>query len=163
MLSVVLPIFAFLTLIFSVFTLYNVPIVVAGFGRLWRRRKRGVARSEVAEQELPVVSIVLPVKNEAKVVARLLSALSRLDYPSDKLEVIVVNDASTDRTGEICHSFCVAHPGFRVVERGASTTKAAALNFGVRYARGEIVSNSQKERNYQVSNKSFKDSCLNEK
>ena len=126
-------------LLFFVFSLYNVPIVVTGFWRLWRRSKKGAEKSEVVDRELPVVSIVVPVKNEEKVVARLLNALARLDYPSDKREIIVVNDASTDRTGEICSDFCVAHPGFRVVERGASTTKAGALNFGVQYARGEVV------------------------
>lgn len=115
------------------------PIVIAGFWRLWRSRRKEAKRVEGAGQELPFVSIIVPVKNEEKVVARLLRALTGLNYPLGKREVIVVNDASSDGTGEICVRYSLSHPEVRVVERAASTTKAGALNFGVKYASGEIV------------------------
>jgi cellulose synthase/poly-beta-1,6-N-acetylglucosamine synthase-like glycosyltransferase len=72
-------------------------------------------------------------------VGRLLDALGDLRYPVGKKEVIVVNDASTDGTGEVCRGFSLSHPWVRVVERGVSTTKAGALNFGLGFARGEVV------------------------
>jgi cellulose synthase/poly-beta-1,6-N-acetylglucosamine synthase-like glycosyltransferase len=126
-------------LVFFAFTVYNVPVVVGGFLRLWRGRREGAKRVGSGVGELPFVSIIVPVKDEEKVVGRLLGALTGLDYPSGRKEVIVVNDASTDRTGEVCLGYSLAHPEVRVVERAASTTKAGALNFGVRYARGEII------------------------
>ena len=132
-------IFTLMVLTFGLFMVYNMPIVVAGLLRLWRSRKKGMNQVEREVGELPMVSIVVAVKNEERVVGRLLVALSRLDYPSVKKEVIVVNDASTDGTGEICSRYCLAHPGFRVVERKESTTKAGALNFGLQHAGGEIV------------------------
>ncbi len=89
---------------FFVFTLYNVPIVVTGFYRLLTSRRQKTKQIEDSEKELPSISIVVPVKNEEKVVARLLDALLRLNYPSGKREIIVVNDASTDRTREIMSS-----------------------------------------------------------
>jgi cellulose synthase/poly-beta-1,6-N-acetylglucosamine synthase-like glycosyltransferase len=131
--------FSALLLIFLVFTLYNVPIVLGGFWRLWRGSRKEVLRVSSVGSELPFVSIIVPVKNEEKVVGRLLKALGGLSYPLGKKEVIVVNDASTDRTGELCQRYALEHPEVRVLERNRSTTKAGALNFGLRYARGEII------------------------
>jgi cellulose synthase/poly-beta-1,6-N-acetylglucosamine synthase-like glycosyltransferase len=131
--------FTALLLIFFVFTVYSIPIVVSGFWRLWRTRRKETKHIESAEQALPLVSILVPVKNEEKVVARLLNALTSLNYPSDKKEVIVVNDASTDRTGEICLKYSLKHPEVRVLTRATSNTKAGALNFGVKYAQGEVI------------------------
>jgi cellulose synthase/poly-beta-1,6-N-acetylglucosamine synthase-like glycosyltransferase len=124
-----------------VFTLYNIPIVITGVWRLWRIRKKETQHNEIKEQKLPTVTIIVPVKNEEKVVARLLNSLTSLKYPSGKKEVIVVNDASTDRTREICLKYSYDHPGTRitVLDRAKSTTKAGALNFGVSHAHGEII------------------------
>ena len=132
-------VFAAVLLTFFVFSVYNIPIVVTGFLRFWRGRRRQTVFFDGGKRELPFVSIVVPVKNEERVVARLLDALAKLDYPLGKKEVIVVNDASADRTGEICHGYSLRHPEVRVVERAFSTTKAGALNFGVKHARGEII------------------------
>jgi cellulose synthase/poly-beta-1,6-N-acetylglucosamine synthase-like glycosyltransferase len=132
-------VFTVLILIFFAFTLYNIPIVVTGFLRLWRGRGKETKRKPSAEHKLPFVSIIVPVKNEEKVVLRLLNALIRLNYPSDKKEVIVVNDASTDRTGEICREYSLSHPEIMILEKANSTTKAGALNFGVKHTQGEIV------------------------
>ena len=71
-------------MIFFAFTLYNIPIVVAGFWRLWRSRGKRTKRIVSGRQKLPFVSIIVPVKNEEKVVARLLNALTSLNYPSGK-------------------------------------------------------------------------------
>jgi cellulose synthase/poly-beta-1,6-N-acetylglucosamine synthase-like glycosyltransferase len=139
MLSLFFLIFTILLLIFFVFTVYNVPIVFTGFWSLWRNRKKEAESVLSEEHELPLVSILVPVRNEEKVVARLLDALTRLNYPSDKKEVIVVNDASTDMTGEICLQYSLAHPEIKVLNRAASTTKAGVLNFGLNYARGEVI------------------------
>jgi cellulose synthase/poly-beta-1,6-N-acetylglucosamine synthase-like glycosyltransferase len=132
-------VFAAVLLTFFVFSVYNIPIVVTGFLRFWRGRRRQAVFFDGGKRELPFVSIVVPVKNEERVVARLLDALAKLDYPLGKKEVIVVNDASADRTGEICRGYSLRHPEVRVVERAFSTTKAGALNFGVKHARGEII------------------------
>ena len=78
-------------------------------------------------------------KNEEKVVGRLLKTLVSLNYPSSKIEIIVVNDESNDGTGEICNHYASRYPQIRVFNRPKSSTKAAALNFGVQHARGEII------------------------
>ena len=137
--NLVFLVFTAILLTFFAFTLYNVPIVISGLWRLWRTRRKEARRVKFGERELPFVSIIVPVKNEEKVVGRLLDALTSLNYPLSRKEVIVVNDASTDRTGEICFQYALTHPEVRVLERTTSNTKAGALNFGVNYAHGEIV------------------------
>ena len=131
-------VFAVLLLVFNAWSLYNIPVVVVGVRHLLRGRRKSEV-SWVSEEKVPVVSIVVPVKNEEKVIGRLLRALLNLRYPLLKMEIIVVNDESSDRTGVICDGFAGRFSHVRVFNRAKSSTKAAALNFGVRHARGEII------------------------
>jgi cellulose synthase/poly-beta-1,6-N-acetylglucosamine synthase-like glycosyltransferase len=137
--SLVVLVFTALLLIFFAFTIYNIPIVATGFCRLWRNRRKETKLIKNGKRKLPLVSIIVPLKNEEKVATRLLDALTSLNYPQGKKEIIVVNDASTDKTGEICLQYSVSHPEIRVFEKATSTTKAGALNFGFNYAHGEII------------------------
>ena len=125
--------------VFFVFTLYNVPIVTTGARYILRARKKKTLCSENDTCELPMVSIIVPLKNEERVVSRLLKALENLDYPQDKKEIIVVDDASADKTREICVQYSLGHPEVRLLSRSKSTTKAAALNFGLSHAHGQII------------------------
>lgn len=80
-------------------SLYNLPILAAGVRNARRSKK---ARKKVSEnRSLTTFSIVVPVKNEGKVVGRLLDALSKIDYPADKKEIVLVEDGSTDDTVNI--------------------------------------------------------------
>ena len=90
----------------------------------------------------PTVSILIPARNEEAVVGRLLHRTTQLTYPKDKLEVILINDASTDDTGKIADEFAKAYSFIRVVHRSpdiGGRGKPSALNDGVRHANGEIV------------------------
>ena len=49
----------------------------------------------------PTVSVLIPARNEGRVIGRLLQRMTELTYPKDKLQVIVVDDASKDNTGKI--------------------------------------------------------------
>src|SRR5438552_313517 len=92
-----------LTIIFLAYFAYATPIIMVG---VWRYKKHGFASEEPGEDwDPPNVSILVPVKNEEKVVGRLLDAITKLDYPKENLEVVVVEDGSRDRTLEICNHF----------------------------------------------------------
>lgn len=119
--------------------MYNIPIIVVGVKRFIRAGKKKSKSLFFFDDDLPSVSLVVPAKNEEKVVGRLLKALVNLNYPSSKKEIIVVNDESNDRTGQICSQYASRHPEIRVFHRPVSTTKAAALNFGLKRAHGEII------------------------
>lgn len=79
------------------------------------------------------VSIVIPAFNEEKYIEQSLCAVRQLDYPKDRLEIIVVDNGSTDATVKIANRYAdkvLVCPGVRV---------GAVRNMGVRHARGEII------------------------
>ena len=118
---------------------YNLPILVAGI-RSARKSKKRTGESSVVHGDLPSVSIVVPVKNEKKVIGRLLDALAGLDYPAGKKEIIVVEDGSSDGTLDFCRNYAVEHNvKLRVLHKPYSDGKPSALNHGIKQARGEIV------------------------
>jgi len=69
-----------------------------------RRSKRKAENRSFYEGYLYTFSIIVPVKNEGKVIGRLLDALLRLRYPKDKMEIIIVEDGSTDGTILLVHA-----------------------------------------------------------
>src|SRR5213592_3095663 len=126
-----------LTIIFLAYFAYATPIIMVG---IWRYRKHGFAAEEPGgDWDPPNVSILVPVKNEEKVVGRLLDAITKLDYPKENLEVVVVEDGSRDRTLEICNDFSRQYPWIKVFHRDASIGKGDALNFGFNKSTGEVI------------------------
>jgi len=84
---------------------------------------------------LPYVSIIIPVMDRAEELGRCLESISRLRYPKEKLELIVVDDGSRDNSKEVAASF-----GAIVLDSGGTGTgPAAARNCGSRVARGELL------------------------
>jgi cellulose synthase/poly-beta-1,6-N-acetylglucosamine synthase-like glycosyltransferase len=125
-----------LTILFLVYFVYATPIILLG---VWRYKKRGFGEDPGEDWDPPNVSVLVPVKNEEKVVGRLLDSLVRLDYPKENLEVVVVEDESRDRTLEICKGYAEKYPWIKVFHRDASLGKGDALNFAFHQSTGEIV------------------------
>jgi poly-beta-1,6-N-acetyl-D-glucosamine synthase len=91
---------------------------------------------------LPSVSAVMVVRNEGEVIARKLENLLSLEYPADKLEVVVVSDGSSDRTSAILAEYSDdSSEGSRVrtLMKPSSQGKAAGLNNAIQIAKGEIL------------------------
>ena len=89
----------------------------------------------------PTVSVLVPCKNEEVVAEDLVHGLLALDYPPDRLQVVVVDDASTDRTAEILDARATAEARLEVIHRGSGAEggKSAALNSALERATGEII------------------------
>jgi len=85
----------------------------------------------------PFVSIVIAAFNEERFISQKLTNCLQLDYPKDKLEIIVVSDASNDGTNEIIKRFQTK--GVRVLSYPERKGKPTALNLGVAETRGEII------------------------
>jgi len=86
----------------------------------------------------PLVTIVMPVRNEAAFIGGLCRAIFAQDYPSDRIEIIVADGMSTDGTRDILAALQREHPGLVVIdnpERIVST----GLNRAVMRARGEVI------------------------
>jgi len=107
-------------------------------GHLYYRRTRNWARHEpgLADSELPSISVMVPCHNEERVIAHTLRALLALDYPAAKLEILIINDGSTDRTAEVARQFA-EDPRVRLLEVPSAISargKAGALNFALGHA-----------------------------
>ncbi len=86
----------------------------------------------------PFVSIVVPAFNEEAGIADTIESLLEIDYPKNKLEIIVVNDGSKDRTSEIAGKYA-AEDKIVLINNEKNMGKAASLNFGFEKARGKYV------------------------
>lgn len=90
----------------------------------------------------PTVSILIPALNEEKVIGRILQRMTELTYPKDKMEIIVIDDGSTDDTGKIAEQCSKAHSYIKVIHRSekeGGRGKASTLNAGLKHAKGEII------------------------
>ena len=90
----------------------------------------------------PKVSIMLAVRNEEENLVDCLDSLVRLNYPTDKLEVLVGNDGSTDRSREIIEAYTVTYPWFKLIDINekicAGNGKANVLAHLTQVAKGDF-------------------------
>jgi len=129
-----------LILIFFAWNLYSIPALVAGFRNLTRKKNRPSKPLKTDQSKLPFVSVIVPAKNEEKVIGRLLGCLLNFNYPKSKMEIIVVDDNSIDKTCKICKEIANNHQDqIKIIRRLKSSTKAGALNYGLKFAKGDII------------------------
>jgi glycosyltransferase involved in cell wall biosynthesis len=103
------------------------PLAARGLARVIGRRVRW------DDSHLPAVSVIVTAYNEESVIERRVADLLALDYPSERLELVVTSDASTDRTDELAEA-----AGARVI-RNPRGGKVAAQDSAVRQTTGDIV------------------------
>ncbi|RMF53057.1 MAG: glycosyltransferase family 2 protein [Chloroflexota bacterium] len=89
------------------------------------------------ESYLPSVTLLIPAHNEADVIRDKLENALSLDYPTDQLQIIVVDDGSTDGTTEIVRAF--EDRGVQLIRQPERSGKMAAVNRGFEAATGELV------------------------
>ena len=114
-------------------------LVVACLDLLGRRSGR---RSDIdqAGEMLPEVLALAPMRNEVGSLPDLAASLLALEYPADRLTIGLIDDASTDSSGEAMDALAAAHRQILVLHNSASLGKANSLNAGLaRWTSGEIV------------------------
>jgi mycofactocin system glycosyltransferase len=87
-----------------------------------------------AISEYPFISIVIPVRNRPEDINACLRSLEQLDYPSDKMEIIVVDDASDDHTPDVATQF-----GISVIKLKKHKQASYCRNLGAEKAKGDIL------------------------
>jgi hypothetical protein len=112
-----------------VYVIVGYPIAAAALSIL---RPRPVARGDGT----PTVSVIIACHNEVDVIGSKLANLCAIDYPSDLLEIVVVDDGSTDGTAEVAGPLLRGARLHRLPIRGG---KAAAVNAGAAVTRGDII------------------------
>jgi cellulose synthase/poly-beta-1,6-N-acetylglucosamine synthase-like glycosyltransferase len=113
-----------------IWTYIGYPLFITLLAR-WR------PRPHQKDEIMPTVSLIVPAYNEEAVIKEKLENALALDYPRDRMEIIVVADGSTDRTVEIVQGF--ADRGVRLLFQPERRGKIAAMNRAVPYAKGEIL------------------------
>jgi glycosyltransferase XagB len=105
----------------------------------WRRVALPPSPPSLSDEELPRYTVLVPLYREANVLAPLVSHLSRLDYPDDRLEILLLCEADDGETIAAVE-LAVLPDHFRLVvcPDGTPRTKPRACNFGLEQATGEL-------------------------
>ena len=96
----------------------------------YKKKKRPM----YTDDELPMVSVIIPAYNEEKTIAKTIKSVSESNYP--KFEIIIIDDGSKDNTLKIAKKFEGKNITVFHKENGG---KGTALNFGIKMAKGEII------------------------
>jgi cellulose synthase/poly-beta-1,6-N-acetylglucosamine synthase-like glycosyltransferase len=119
-------------------SIYNGSIIYVGIRN--KRRNQSATQTLSAPQALPSYSLIIPTKNEESVIRRCLDGILNIDYPKEKLQVIIVDGNSTDSTIEICNEFQQKNPQtIQIITEQTTCGKPAALNLALTHATGDIV------------------------
>jgi len=130
---------------------FIVLIILAAYGghRYWlvylyyKKKKNKTTEPAARFEDLPRITVQLPIFNEQYVVDRLLDAVCKLEYPREKLDIQLLDD-STDETVEVARELveryaALGHPVTYLHRDNRSGFKAGALAEGLKTAKGEFV------------------------
>ncbi|MCC0636169.1 MULTISPECIES: glycosyltransferase [unclassified Clostridioides] len=134
--------YLFIFSLFSIWSLLLINIVLAMGGYLFYFKNFDKKIKKI--DRYPVVSILVPAHNEAKVIGRTVESLLLLNYPKDKMELIVINDNSSDNSREILESIKSKYKNynFTIINTDSMTGgkgKSNALNIGYKISKGEFI------------------------
>ena len=88
--------------------------------------------------ELPLISVIIPCRNEKRFIGGCVEAIIANDYPNERIEVLVVDGMSDDGTRKIMAEYSRRYPFVRVVDNPKKSIPSA-LNIGIENASGEII------------------------
>jgi cellulose synthase/poly-beta-1,6-N-acetylglucosamine synthase-like glycosyltransferase len=131
---------AIMTVPFLCVVLVRLAALREAFASRLERVASALEDTDTRDADLPSYSVLVPLYREANVLPGLVDALSQLDYPQDRLDVILIlerDDIDTRRAAELIE----LEPYMRVVlvPPGEPRTKPRALNYALQLARGELV------------------------
>ncbi len=89
-------------------------------------------------ENLPIVSVIIPCRNEQKYLSKFLDSIVKQDYPKEKLEIIIVDGKSEDQTIDIAKKYSEKYKFIKVLNNDKKITPVA-LNIGIRNSFGDII------------------------
>jgi Glycosyltransferases, probably involved in cell wall biogenesis len=92
--------------------------------------------------DYPTCSILIPAHNEEKVIAATIESMLKLEYPKDRLQIIVINDGSKDATKSIIEQYAVKDARvqlFDIPKGEGGKGKSRTLNLGIKQAKGDVI------------------------
>ena len=87
---------------------------------------------------LPFISIIIPCRNEEKFIGKCLDSILAQDYPKEKLEILIMDGMSEDKTREVIKEYGQKHSFVRLLDNPDKVTPKA-MNIGVQNSRGEVI------------------------
>ena len=127
---------ALLALIVFIFCIALLAYIYVGYPLIVIMLAKFFRRPVQKQPILPAVTIVIPTFNEEAVITEKIENTLNLDYPSDRLQIVVCDDASADRTVEIVSSYTGA--GITLSQAGTRAGKVGGLNRALELATGDI-------------------------
>jgi poly-beta-1,6-N-acetyl-D-glucosamine synthase len=109
-------------------------LVMRLWASFWPPRRRP---DPVPDHQLPLVSLIIPAHNEEQVLRAKIENSLAIDYPKDRLEIVVASDGSTDQTTAIAREFQAK--GVTLLDFQENRGKATVLNEAVHSSRGEVL------------------------
>ncbi len=92
----------------------------------------------MADKELPLVSIIIPCRNEEMFIGPCIDSVLMNDYPKDRLELLVVDGESSDRTKDIVQGYCEKYSFISLLDNHRKIV-STALNIGIKRSKGEVI------------------------
>jgi poly-beta-1,6-N-acetyl-D-glucosamine synthase len=108
-------------------------LLFAFYSRAWKQVP--VLQFPLKTTPFPMITVVIPARNEAGNIGKILSALQHQDYPGERFEIIVVDDHSTDGTGAIVSEY----PATLLSLSGNENGKKTAISKAIGKASGELI------------------------
>lgn len=131
-----IPTIVFWTSIFLLAHSYLLyPIIIS----ILARNKKGNLIKYTRGSDLPMVSIIMSVHNEGKVIKEKIDSIYNTSYPREKIEVLIGSDHSTDNTNDICKSFAEEINGFRFFPFDKRKGKPSVINILYEKSKAEIL------------------------
>lgn len=130
-----------MNIIYSVFVLltwfmatyFNIMILII---LITNRHRIFKPKDAICDENLPFITLIMPLYNEGKDVVNSIKSLKAVDYPKEKLEIILINDGSSDNTAELVRKHS---SGIIFIDNRINKGKAKCLNQGIKLAKGEFV------------------------
>lgn len=99
----------------------------------------------------PMTSLIIPCRNEEKFIAECLDSVIEQDYPKEKMEVLVIDGASEDKTKDIIKGYSKKYPFIKLLDNPQKITPCA-FNIGIKKSKGDFIfimgSHAKYQNNY---------------
>lgn len=131
---------AFISILYFIDTVFNLVLILLSLNKPKELRFTKEELQSVADEDLPVYSILCPLYKEAHVLPQFVQAIEALDWPKDKLDVLLLLEE--DDVDSIATIDQMQLPGYIrkiIVPHSLPKTKPKACNYGLLHARGEYL------------------------
>lgn len=131
---------AYFVIAIAIMLIYAVRHFIFAYNRMFGRQR--LYYGDIVSTDMPRLTVLIPMHNEEQVLHFVLDSLLSCQYDRDRLEIIPINDHSTDRTAELLDEYHARHPIIRPLHRTGDDEdrgKPISLNDAMQRATGDVI------------------------